>query len=307
MVGPSPRTVTHSSRRSLRGIASLVLVFAGGGCSLVPKTTLDESRRVNQTLRADNARLKDVALNLQSRNQDLSDRAVDDSRRLAVQDEAIERLEQSLAVYQTDRDKIEKAFANLKHQAQLAAEASVSTLSADFPPPSPSTSVTTTTRSAASRIEDFAKAHPNWSFDPTTQSLVIPTDILFETSSARFRTGAAETIEELVQAVSTSIAQVDLEIRPGTTRSSVQPVSVDGGEANDERTRFLSVSRAARLRDSLLVSRMLTPGQVHLLSPIELESVDQDGGQRLSIRVTSHATPQAALKPALDSTTQPAR
>ena len=148
MVAASPRTAALSSGRSRNWIALLALVLSGagaGGCGVVPKTTLEESRRANQTLRADNARLKDVALDLRSRNQDLSDRAVDDARRIAMQDEAIERFERSLTAYQTDRENFERAFAALKQQVQLAAEASLSSVSSasDSPSPSPSISVTT--------------------------------------------------------------------------------------------------------------------------------------------------------------------
>src|SRR4051794_20453085 len=92
---------------------ALALVLAAGGlsgCGLVPRSKLDECRRVTQTLRADNDRLKDVALDLRSQNQDLSQRAVDDARRLATQEEAVERLERSVSAYQAERDKMAAAF-----------------------------------------------------------------------------------------------------------------------------------------------------------------------------------------------------
>ena len=64
-------------------------------------------------MRTDNARLKDQVLALQSQNRDYAERAVDDSRRLAIQDETIERLERSVQAYQTDRSKLESAYQQL--------------------------------------------------------------------------------------------------------------------------------------------------------------------------------------------------
>ena len=136
MVGPSPSRLTRSFGRKSTWVASVALALTVG-CGIVPKARLDESRQANQTLRADNARLKDVALDLQSRNQDLSDRAVEDARRLVVQDEALERLERSVVAYQADRDQIEKSFAAIKRQIQRDAESSVGSLSHASSRPAP--------------------------------------------------------------------------------------------------------------------------------------------------------------------------
>jgi len=67
-----------------------------------------------QTLRAENAQIKDRMLSYQNQNRDYSDRAVDDARRLAQQDEAIERLERSVQAYQRERDDLETAFRELR-------------------------------------------------------------------------------------------------------------------------------------------------------------------------------------------------
>ncbi len=66
------------------------------GCGLVPQSRLDECHRVTQQIRADNSRLKDLALDLRAQNQDLSQRAVDDARRLVAEQEAREHLENSV-------------------------------------------------------------------------------------------------------------------------------------------------------------------------------------------------------------------
>jgi hypothetical protein len=74
---------------------------------------LDEYQGLTQALRSENARLKDQVLALQGQNRDYADRAVDDLRRSAAQDQAIERLEQSVQAYQEDRDQLHEAYERL--------------------------------------------------------------------------------------------------------------------------------------------------------------------------------------------------
>ena len=100
MVEPSASAETDGAGSRWRsGCAGL-----SAGCCLVPKSRLDECHRLSQTLQAENARLKDTPLSLRSQNQDLNQRAVDDARRLRCKDEAIERLEQSVLAYQSERE-----------------------------------------------------------------------------------------------------------------------------------------------------------------------------------------------------------
>jgi len=97
----------------MRWLLLLAALGAGPGCSVVPRATLDECQRVSQMLRTDNARLKDQLLAVQSQNRDYAERAVDDSRRLALQEQTIDRLERSVQAYQTDRSKLESAYHQL--------------------------------------------------------------------------------------------------------------------------------------------------------------------------------------------------
>jgi hypothetical protein len=92
-----------------RAVAILILTLSSG-CAFVPRSEFDECRQLTQTLRTENARLKDRVVAFQSQNRDYEDRAVDDARRLAVQDEAIERLEHSVHEYQDDRNHFEAAY-----------------------------------------------------------------------------------------------------------------------------------------------------------------------------------------------------
>ena len=90
------------------------LVLAGfSGCAIVPRSRMDECQKLTQALRAENARLKDRVFALQGQNRDYAERAVDDGRRLAIQDEAIERLEHSVQAYQDERTRLEAAYKQL--------------------------------------------------------------------------------------------------------------------------------------------------------------------------------------------------
>jgi chaperonin cofactor prefoldin len=71
-------------------------------------------------------------LALRSQNQDLSERAVDDGRRLAQLESSIERLETSVQSYQDERTRLEAAYkelqANLPGAAQPLADSSETTI-----------------------------------------------------------------------------------------------------------------------------------------------------------------------------------
>jgi chromosome segregation ATPase len=74
---------------------------------------MEECQRMTQTLRSEIARTKDRVLAVQAQNRDYAERAVDDARRLATQDEAIERLEHSVQAYQDERARLEAAYKQL--------------------------------------------------------------------------------------------------------------------------------------------------------------------------------------------------
>ncbi|MHB1557722.1 MAG: hypothetical protein ACYC61_09600 [Isosphaeraceae bacterium] len=93
--------------------AALIAAAVLPACAVVPRSQLDESLQLTRSLRADNARLKDQVVDLQAQNRDASDRALDDVRRLAARDEAIERLRRSVQQYQDDRDRLEAAYRRL--------------------------------------------------------------------------------------------------------------------------------------------------------------------------------------------------
>jgi hypothetical protein len=109
--------------RQLADAARLVVIFllvGFSGCSLVPRSRMDECQRLSQTLRGDNAHLRDRLLAVQSENRDYAERAVDDGRRLAIQDEALERLEHSVQAYQDDVTRLEAAYKKLASNLSVA-------------------------------------------------------------------------------------------------------------------------------------------------------------------------------------------
>jgi chromosome segregation ATPase len=84
-----------------------------GGCALAPRSQVEECHQLSRTLRSENARLKDQLVVAQAQNRDYADRAEDDSRRLASQDEAIERFQSSVRGYQDERARLEAAYHQL--------------------------------------------------------------------------------------------------------------------------------------------------------------------------------------------------
>ena len=105
--------------RALRlpGRAPLVLAaaaFVASGCRMAPRQEVDDCHRLSQTLRSENAELKDQMLALRSQNQDFSERAVDDARRLAQLETSNQRLETSVQAYQDERTRLEAAYKELR-------------------------------------------------------------------------------------------------------------------------------------------------------------------------------------------------
>ena len=111
MIGTS-----HPTRAGMAAI--LVGAALSCGCGLVPKARLDESRKLNQSLQADNAKLRDVALRHRTQAEDLAQRAVDDQHRLADLEEENTRLSQSVMAYQGERDRLDASYQKLSVQVR---------------------------------------------------------------------------------------------------------------------------------------------------------------------------------------------
>ena len=117
----------RSPGKPRRGRGAACLACVGGwallaglglpGCRSVPGEKFDNCRRMNDTLRVENAQLRDQKVALATQNQDLSERAVDDARKLRSQEKAIAQLERSVHAYQAERDELEVALKELRQAA----------------------------------------------------------------------------------------------------------------------------------------------------------------------------------------------
>ena len=90
------------------------LALEASGCNLAPRQEVDECHRLSQALRSENAGLRDQMLVLRSQNQDFSERAVDDARRIAQLETSNEQLETSVQAYQDERTRLETAYKQLR-------------------------------------------------------------------------------------------------------------------------------------------------------------------------------------------------
>lgn len=92
-------------------VLALACAAAGPGCNQFgSRQRLEEGRRTIQALRSDNDLLKDQLLTLRNENRDLSERAVDDSRRIAALAESVEEYRGSIHAYQADRNELKESF-----------------------------------------------------------------------------------------------------------------------------------------------------------------------------------------------------
>lgn len=104
-------------------VATLLLaggLFTAPGCAFVPKSRFDDAQKLVQSLRSQNAQLKDSTLTLKVQNQDLAQRAVDDSKAIKSLEVANGQYEQSIQAYQDEREQLQAAFRDLKGQVRTA-------------------------------------------------------------------------------------------------------------------------------------------------------------------------------------------
>lgn len=99
-------------------VALLVLFLTG--CSSWPwNPTNREAERLTRVIHTENARLKDLVVQFRSSNEDMAQRALDDSRRLEKLAEENDALRTSVAAYQAERERMARAFQNLQQQVQV--------------------------------------------------------------------------------------------------------------------------------------------------------------------------------------------
>jgi flagellar motor protein MotB len=223
--------------RSLAATVAVVLTVAATGCAVVPKSRLDDSTKVIQSLRAENAQLKDRTLSLKGENDDLAQRAVDDSRKLAVFEEANDRLEKSVQAYIDEREDLNDAFRRFKRQAQASAT-----------PPS---------SAMISRLRSFADSHEGTTFDPSASALSVEADRLFFPGTDRLRPEAGRWVDGLAALLAEPEAKSwPLIVAGHSADAAVRRVSTGEPEGD------LSLARAVRVREALARHSGLDPSHV---------------------------------------------
>ncbi len=113
-------------KQALRRVAMLgPIALASVGCASVPRGQVEEARGQVLALRTELAQTKDVAAKLRTQNREISARAVEDSRRLTSLEESNERLEQSVASYQQEREQYAAALDRIKREIASASSEAV--------------------------------------------------------------------------------------------------------------------------------------------------------------------------------------
>jgi chemotaxis protein MotB len=284
-----PSRWSRASRLLIASGLGLGISLSGlAGCSVVPQSRLDDCRRLSQTLQAENNRLRDTAVGLRAQNRDLNQRAVDEARRLQLQEEEIQRLSQSISAYQEDRDQLAAAFERLKGQIRSSS-------------PGPSADATTAPTPASGlgrRLEDLARAHPGWEFDPRRGVLTIPAGALFEAGSDRLRDEARGWLEETSAALrdAPEARDVDLLVVGRNDASAVRRAGHSPtGPDSDRPGRSLGHARAARVRDLLARAAGIDPARIEAAGfevPHE-QGGDDAASTALNRRIEIHLRPRA--------------
>jgi len=109
--------------RRVRAMAvGLALAGLAAGCSVVPRSQLDDCHKQCQALQAESSQLKDATVRLRDQNRDYAQQAVDDARRLHTLEEANSRLEKSVVAYQDDIRRMEATVDQILRQVQSSAD-----------------------------------------------------------------------------------------------------------------------------------------------------------------------------------------
>lgn len=97
------------------------MLMTHAGCSSWPWASGSrDAERLTRVIHAENARLKDVVVQLRSSNEDMAQRALDDAARIARLEGENEQFRSSIGAYQSERERMARSFQNLQEQVRLA-------------------------------------------------------------------------------------------------------------------------------------------------------------------------------------------
>lgn len=166
------------TRKEQVAASGLFLLFVGlSGCSSWPgQSGGKDSERLTRVIHAENSRLKDLVVQLRSSNEDMAQRSLDDSTRIARLEDENQAFRTSVAAYQSERERMAKSFQNLQQQVQVAlSDRSVVTTSSESDP---------TRLTQSTNLSQNSKVPPAGRFNPSQKSIVIQVDEWFLNDSA---------------------------------------------------------------------------------------------------------------------------
>jgi flagellar motor protein MotB len=251
-------------------VVPLALGVVGlAGCGALPSTRLAECHQRSQVLQSQMVQLKDETTQLRGKNRELTDRAIDDARRIGALKESNQQLERSVLVYQDERDRLVEAFETLQKQIRSAAvdgprQASVSPPVSIPYPGGPGAN--------PDRLAAFALAHPGCQWDADRGIWSVPADKLFEPGSDTLRPGT----ELLIAAFGRLLADRDPDGLPAAVAAPSISVAGDpdlkrttaGDELNQAPPRAsLAARRARAVRDPLARALGVKPDEIDATSP----------------------------------------
>ncbi len=253
------------------GTACLTIALAASGCAFVPKSRLDDAAKVTQTLRSENALLKDTALSLKGDNTDLTRRALDNGRKIATLEDANTRLETSVQAYIDEREDLNDAFQRFKRQAQA--------------------SVVVPSSALQSRLKSFSNGHTGTSFDPESGLLSVEADRLFLPGTDRLRPEAAAWLDDCALILADPEAKgLPLTV---TGHASESPVRLASTADPAPAPADLSLSRAVRIRDAIADRARRDPARIGVAAlgtsrPVVSSGNDRDQskGARIEINLS---------------------
>lgn len=98
----------------------LIQIAALPGCSSWRRPgASNDADRLTRVIHTENARLKDLVVQLRSSNEDMAQRALDDAARITNLEESNRALSTSVAAYQAERERMARSFQTLQQQVQV--------------------------------------------------------------------------------------------------------------------------------------------------------------------------------------------
>ncbi len=241
---------THLVARAVLTMA----LCACAGCSSWPwKSGGRDAERLTRVIHAENARLKDVVVQLRSSNEDMAQRSIDDAARIARLEDENEQFRMSVAAYQTERERMARSFQSLQEQVRLALGDRSDVLTTSF--------VDNASKGMApSSSAERSSAPPEGVPNASGNSLEIPLSDWFAPNSAILKDGLEPRLARLGQWLSARLptegvvrfVPAPAVFEKDRNAEATEPISPGDRIELSENGRALESVRARRLWDAIL-------------------------------------------------------